>query len=237
MSKLSALLLIVSAGAQTLTTVTQSVVNPDGTLASGSAKIELSGACQSGSVFVGEKIITSEFTAGAFSVQLASNTGACAGTSYAVAWQLTGGPSWTESWIVPSSGSPVSIASVRTSSTSLGGPSWTRGSYAINVTQPLLSDSGLFQYFDAYPYNISSVSCSTDTGTATLNLDIRTVAAPNTAGSSVLASSLVCAATATASSTPSTPVLIGTGYLVALDLSALTGAPNVIRVFVQKSPQ
>ena len=40
-------------------------------------------------------------------------------TSYSVAWTLTGGQSWTETWIVPTSGTAVSIDSVKVAQANL----------------------------------------------------------------------------------------------------------------------
>ena len=40
-------------------------------------------------------------------------------TSYSVSWKLAGGPSWTETWIVPTSGTPVSVDSVKVAQANL----------------------------------------------------------------------------------------------------------------------
>ncbi|MGD0869099.1 MAG: hypothetical protein ABSB88_06080 [Bryobacteraceae bacterium] len=40
-------------------------------------------------------------------------------TSYTVSWTLTGGPSWTETWIVPTSGTAVSVDSVKVAQANL----------------------------------------------------------------------------------------------------------------------
>ena len=40
-------------------------------------------------------------------------------TSYSVSWTLTGGTSWTETWIVPTSGTPVSVDSVKVAQSDL----------------------------------------------------------------------------------------------------------------------
>jgi hypothetical protein len=150
------------------TTVTQSVVGPDGQPAAGQALIRISAACKSGSTYVGQRTISVKFTsvvpsgqANNFSVPLvpndtcvvagptpsvwssgtaysagasvtygnqswlaiAASTGVAPGTdatkwaltstSYSVSWTLTGGQSWTETWIVPTSSSPVSVDSVK----------------------------------------------------------------------------------------------------------------------------
>ena len=235
---MKAILLLLAAGlavGQTLTTVTETVVGPDGQPASGQAAIHLTGACQSASDYVGPKTVTALFTAGAFSVGLVPNAGGCTNTSYAVRWQVAGGQIWTENWVVPPSATPVSVDTVRLPV--LTGPNWTRGSFSLNITMPLTSDDGLFQYVDAFPYNIASVSCSTDVGSVTINFDVRSAAAPNTAGTNVLATPLVCGATGTANSALSPVVSVAGGAPVNLQVLAVSGSPDVVRIFVQKSAQ
>ena len=88
------------------TTVAQSVLNPDGTLASGTALIRISTPCASGANYVGDETIRVRFVAGAFTVALVPND-ACitaAGqlnTTYTVSWLLLGGTPRTETWTVP----------------------------------------------------------------------------------------------------------------------------------------
>jgi len=112
------------------TTVTQSVVGPDGQPAAGQALIRISAACKSGTIYVGDRTIAVKFTAATpqgqannFSVALVPND-ACvpAGTSYSVSWTLTGGRAWTETWLVPTSGTAVSIDSVVITTTPT--PTW-----------------------------------------------------------------------------------------------------------------
>ena len=114
-------------------------------------------------------------------------------------------------------------------------PIWSRGTFSIIVTQPLTSDTGLVQYVDSYLYGIAAVACSTDQGTVTINLDIRSPNTPNTAGTNVLPSSLECSPAGTASFAPETPVLVPANAPVDLEVLAVSGMPNVVRVFVSKS--
>jgi hypothetical protein len=223
--------------AQTVTTVAQTIVNPDGTPASGQATIRINGSCASESDYVGEETIVQKFTAGAFSVNLVSNDGGCLGTGYLVSWQLNGGPTWQETWVVPYSATPITVNSVKIPSIVLGAPAWTRGAFAINITQPLISDDGLFQYLDPFPYGIAAVSCSTDSGSVTINLDVRPASAPNTPGAVVLPAGLVCMSTGTVSSALSPAVSVPGGAALAVDVVAVTGTPNVVRIFVSKVAQ
>jgi hypothetical protein len=235
-----ALLTIGSLAAGT-TTVTETVIAPDGSLASGQAIITISYPCQSGTDHVGGKPIVANFSNGAFTISLVPNDTCTPGpTTYSVSWVLSGGTQWTETWAVPTSSTPVTVDDVIVPIPA-GPPAWTRGTFSIAVTQPLASDTGLIQYADAYPYAISVVSCSTDQGTVTINLDVRTQAAPNTAGTNVLATPLVCNASGTANAVLMTPASVTAGAPVALDVLATAGGPlippNVLRVFVFKSAQ
>jgi hypothetical protein len=95
------------------TTVAQTILNPDGSPASGQAIVALNAACTSGSQYVAEKTIIRKFVAGAFSMHLMPNdTCVPQGTSYSVSWTMAGGRTWTETWVVPTSGSPVAVSSV-----------------------------------------------------------------------------------------------------------------------------
>jgi hypothetical protein len=223
--------------AQTVTTVAQTIVNPDGTPASGQATLRINGSCASESDYVGEETIVQKFTAGAFSVNLVSNDGGCLGTDYLVSWQLNGGPTWQETWVVPYSATHLTVDSVKIPSAVLGSPAWTRGAFAINITQPLVTDDGLFQYLDPYPYGIASVLCSTDSGSVTINLDVRPASTPNAPGAVVLPAALVCTSTGTASSVLSPAVSVPGGSPLAVDVLAVNGTPNVVRIFVSKLAQ
>jgi hypothetical protein len=102
------------------TTVTQTVVNPDGTPASGQVLIRLSAACKAGPVYVGDKTVTVKFSGGSFAVNLMPNdTCVPSGTSYSASWTLTGGRAWNETWVVPSSSSPISVDAVVATTTPL----------------------------------------------------------------------------------------------------------------------
>ncbi len=142
------------------TTVSQHITNPDGTDASGTAYIRMSGTCKNGSNYVGDKTITQKFTAGVFSVSLvptdacpttgsagsawligttyaanarvtyagliynaaAASTGVQPGTdttkwtvvspSYTVSWVFTGGRTRAQTWVVPTSGTALTVDSV-----------------------------------------------------------------------------------------------------------------------------
>jgi hypothetical protein len=97
-----------------LTTVTQTVKGPDGAQASGTVFIRITAACRSGTDYIGDKTVTSQFTNGAFAVRLVPNDRCVpAGTSYSVSWQLIGGKSWNETWVVPTSTGSIGVDAVR----------------------------------------------------------------------------------------------------------------------------
>ena len=117
------------------TTVTQAVTGPDGNPGNGTVSFRVTAACVSGSNYVGAQTTFTTFLAGAFSFGLVPNdTCVPAGTSYIVGWNVCTavagatlatpcpagrGTSWTETWVVPTSGSPVTVGSVRSATTPL----------------------------------------------------------------------------------------------------------------------
>lgn len=118
---LAVCLLPFPAWAQIKTTVTDSLLGPDGSPASGTMTISAAGAFRSAdgyNVAQGWQIQV-PVSAGSFSVTLIPNQGATPSgqnDSYTVTYNLTsslGTSYWTETWFVPSIG-PVGLASVRT---------------------------------------------------------------------------------------------------------------------------
>ncbi len=122
------LLLLLASPCFAVTTVAQQITNPDGSLASGTAYIRISAPCRSGAVYVGDKTIAVRFQAGAFAVLLVPNdTCVPAATSYTVAWMLNGGSARTQTWVVPTSGSQVTVDSVVVNVTPVCGGTWGTG--------------------------------------------------------------------------------------------------------------
>ena len=129
MKRILVLLLLASASLfAATTTVSQSVVLPNGSLANGTALIRITVACTSGSTYIGQQTVATTLLGGAFSVNLAPNdTCTPRGTSYSVSWMICGAAtgattahpcptgaarSWSETWVVPTSSDPVTISSV-----------------------------------------------------------------------------------------------------------------------------
>lgn len=115
MRRLFLLAFLTARGWAALTTVTQTVKGPDGLPANGTAYIRITNVCVSGADYIGDKTLAVRFSNGAFAVALVPNDGCVpSGTSYTVSWQLGGGKGWNETWVVPTSASPVTIDAVRT---------------------------------------------------------------------------------------------------------------------------
>lgn len=98
------------------TTVSQPIVGPDGLPASGTVNIRITAACASGSDYVGTNTVARTF-AGTLTVKLVPNdTCVPSGTSYTVGWTFSDGRTLTQQWLVPTSGSAVTVDAVVTAS-------------------------------------------------------------------------------------------------------------------------
>ena len=98
---------------------------------------------------------------------------------------------------------------------------------------PALSDSGLYQHTLSLtaPATLYSVSCTTDTGVATVNLDVRLAGSSSLPGTPVMTAPLQCGpygAIAAVLDSPAVPP----DASVALLVSGVAGAPSVVRVYV-----
>jgi hypothetical protein len=93
------------------TTLTRTVTGPDGLPASGTAFYKLTAPCMSGGSYVASETKIVRFI-GAFSVSIVPNdTCIPAGTSYTVGWTI-GNAITAETWVVPTSASPLDVSSV-----------------------------------------------------------------------------------------------------------------------------
>ena len=102
--------------------------------------------------------------------------------------------------------------------------------YSFNIPKPDINDSGVFQAEnDAFHYQIIGVSCNTDQGGVSINLEVR--GNPNSAGTSVLPVSLSCSGTLNSAGSI-TPVTVPIGYSVAVIMVAVSGTPNILRINV-----
>ena len=103
---------------------------------------------------------------------------------------------------------------------------------AVTVFDPVTDDSGRVQFMFDEAVTITRVACSVKAATsATINLDERAAATPDTAGTSVLTSDLVCDTNQEVSTT-FTNASIAARVPVALLISAVSGTPDTLRVFI-----
>lgn len=101
---------------------------------------------------------------------------------------------------------------------------------SVNLENPTVGDSGKFQYEIPQATLIQRVYCdTTGTGVATVNLDLRAEGSPNIPGTHILVASLNCSPTGASTTNFVSPVL-GTQQLLAATVEAVTGAPEIVRV-------
>lgn len=80
---------------------------------------------------------------------------------------------------------------------------------------------------------VTSISCSVKAATSvSINLDERAVSTPDTSGTAVLTSALVCD-TDSAVSTTFTNATLAANVPVALTISAVSGTPDTLRVHIK----
>lgn len=114
---------------------------------------------------------------------------------------------------------------------------WTRtgqaaGVKSLTVFDPSTGDSGRIQIMFDEGVTITRVACSVKGGTsAAIQLDERAAATPDTAGTAVLTSNLVCD-TNEEVSTSFTNAGIAARVPMALLISAVSGVPDTLRVFI-----
>jgi len=102
---------------------------------------------------------------------------------------------------------------------------------SIVVFAPTTAFTNLAQHKFAAPVTISRVSCSTDTGTATIQLDERVEATPNTAGVDVMSSTLACD-TDTEATTGFANATIAADVPLNMQITAVASTPGVVRVHI-----
>lgn len=111
--------------------------------------------------------------------------------------------------------------------------------FSFVLADPADADDGDLQHKLGFAYTVVRMSCSTDTGSVGINVDERAEATPNTAGTNVLSSSLVCdtnSQTSCASGCDVNTITNGTidaDDPMGLILAAPSGSPTVVRVHVE----
>lgn len=106
-------------------------------------------------------------------------------------------------------------------------------SKSITIFDPVTGDSGRAQIYFPTAVTITRIACSVKAATsATINFEERAEATPDTAGTAVMASDLVCD-TDSAAQTSFTNAGIATRVPLALTISAVSGTPNTLRVHIE----
>lgn len=96
---------------------------------------------------------------------------------------------------------------------------------------PTTAESGLVQLYFPHAVTITEVVCSTDTGTATIQFDERAEATPNSGGTDVLTSALVCDSDSQ-STTGFDNAGIAADVPLNLDIDAVASTPTKLRIHV-----
>jgi hypothetical protein len=106
------------------------------------------------------------------------------------------------------------------------------GYVSIPFESPALTDSGVNQFEFPHKMSFVRIYCSTDQGTLSINFEIRSEASPDSPGTPILASALVCNSTGV-STTTFAVAAVSADTPVALVISAVSGAPNKARAFLK----
>ena len=113
----------------------------------------------------------------------------------------------------------------------------TNPTFTFSLPNPAVADSGLYHHKLSVDATVARLSCSVDQGTASISLDVRPEANPNTdTGTHVLTSPLTCT-----TSTGTTTVFDRPSYtayqVLALVITGTSGSPSTLNVHVVMVPQ
>jgi len=104
---------------------------------------------------------------------------------------------------------------------------------SITLIDPVAGDSGRVQLVFPAAVTITRIGCSVRGATSvSINLDERTAAAPDAAGTPVMSSDLACGTSEAATTMFANAAIAGRAPL-ALTISAISGTPDTLRVFVE----
>lgn len=106
------------------------------------------------------------------------------------------------------------------------------GAVTMDLENPTPVDAGKFNWEPKNGLNLTRISCSVDSGSVSVNLDIRTEAAPNSPGTQVLSVPLVCTPT-TGATTAITFPAVPPQSPVALLITSTVGSPGIVRVHAE----
>lgn len=103
----------------------------------------------------------------------------------------------------------------------------------LSLENPVITDSGKFQWKPNASVLLTRLSCNTDQGTVSVNFDLRTEASPNSTGLAVLSSPIVCSSTVTSATTTFSVSAVTSLSPVALNITTTSGTPTIVRVYLQ----
>jgi hypothetical protein len=104
---------------------------------------------------------------------------------------------------------------------------------SITLIDPVAGDSGRVQLVFPAAVTIARVGCSVRGATSvSINLEERSAAAPDTAGTAVMSSALVCDVDEASTATFSNAGIAARAPL-ALTISMISGTPDTLRVFIE----
>jgi hypothetical protein len=99
-----------------------------------------------------------------------------------------------------------------------------------NVDSPGTLAPGKSQISWAAGVTIKKISCDVDTGTASIQFDVRDAATPNSSGGNVLGSPLSCGTSR--SSSAALAQVVNADQSLALTVTGSTGSPTVVRIYI-----
>lgn len=105
---------------------------------------------------------------------------------------------------------------------------------SLAIPSPSDTQDAFYQLKPSVAVTLSEISCSTDTGTVTIQFDERVETTPNAAGTDVLTSALVCDNDDQGSSAFDNAG-IAANALLSLDIDATSGTPGVVRIHIHAS--
>lgn len=102
----------------------------------------------------------------------------------------------------------------------------------ISIISVVDTDDALAQIAANGAWTITNVSCSTNTGTVTLQFDERAPTTPNSAGTDILSSPIACDADSETTSSFDNAG-ISDGNIISMDVDSVAGTPGVVRVHIK----
>jgi hypothetical protein len=105
-------------------------------------------------------------------------------------------------------------------------------SFSIDVINPTTTESAMMQHKLPVAITCQAVTCSTDTGTATIDMDHRVETTPNTAGTDILTGTIVCD-TDMQEDAGFADATIPANRPIVLLITATSGTPGVVRVHAE----